>query len=85
MTLHLSNPAATARTIGVLFAPEAGLAAGVFEVDGQPLLQFSPVPPPTEEEVTRVRLQPGESRTVRIRTLLLNGSAYPASLVVHVL
>jgi hypothetical protein len=52
---------------------------------GQPLLQFAPMPPPTEEEVTRVRLQPGESKSVRVRTLLLNGSAYPASLVVHAL
>ncbi len=85
VTLHLTNPAPTARTVAVLFAPEAGLAAGVFEVDGRPLLQFPPMAPPTEEEVLRVRLQPGEARTVRVRTLLLNGSAYPASLVVHAL
>jgi hypothetical protein len=85
ITLHLTNPTAQPRTVGVLFAPEAGLAAGVFEVVGQPLLQFAPMPPPSEEEVTRVRLQPGESKSVRVRTLLLNGSAYPASLVVHAL
>ena len=85
LTLHLTNPTPTARTVAVVFAPEAGLAAGVFEVDRQPLQQFAPMPPPTEEEVTRVRLQPGETRTVRVRTLLLNGSAYPASLVVHAL
>jgi hypothetical protein len=85
ITLHLTNPTAQPRTVGVLFAPEAGLAAGVFQVVGQPLLQFAPMPPPTEEEVTRVRLQPGESKSVRVRTLLLNGSAYPASLVVHAL
>ncbi len=85
VTLHLTNPTASARTVAVVFAPEAGLAAGIFEVDRQPLLQFPPVPPPTEEEVARVHLQPGEARTVRVRTLLLNGSAYPASLVVHTL
>jgi hypothetical protein len=85
LTLHLTNPTPLARTVAVVFAPEAGLAAGVFEVDDRPLLQFSPMPPPTEEEVLRVRLQPGDSRTVRVRTLLLNGSAYPASLVVHAL
>lgn len=85
VTLRLTNPTAAARTVAVVFAPEAGLAAGVFEVAGQPLLQFPPMPPPTEEEVLRVRLQPGEVRTVRVRTLLLNGSAYPASLVVHAL
>ena len=85
VTLRLTNPTTAARTVAVVFAPEAGLAAGVFEVDGQALQQFPPMAPPTEEEVVRVRLQPGEARTVRVRTLLLNGSAYPASLVVHAL
>lgn len=85
LTLHLTNPSASVRMVTVLFAPEAGLAAGVFEVDGRALMQFAPMPPPAEEEITRVRLQPGEARTVRVRTLLLNGSAYPASLVVHAL
>ena len=85
ITLRLTNPTAQPRTVAVLFAPEAGLAAGVFEVPGQPLLQFGPMPPPTEEEVMRVHLQPGEYKAVRVRTLLLNGSAYPASLIVHAL
>ncbi len=85
ITVRLMNPTALPRTVSVLFAPEAGLAAGVFEVPGQPLLQFAPMPPPTEEEVMRVRLQPGDSKVIRLRTLLLNGSAYPASLVVHAL
>ena len=85
ITLRLTNPTASARNVTVQFAPEAGLAAGVFEVDGNVLQQFAPMPPPIEEEVTRVRLQPGEVQTVRVRTLLLNGSAYPASLVVHAL
>jgi len=85
ITLHLTNPTAQPRTVSVLFAPEAGLAAGVFEVAGRPLLQFPPMPPPSEEEVTRIRLQPGEAKSIRVRTLLLNGSAYPASLVVHAL
>ncbi len=85
VTLHLSNPTTMPRTVSVQFAPEAGLASGVFQVGSEPMIQFPPVPPPTEEEVTRVRLQPGETQIVRIRTLLLNGSAYPASLVVHAL
>ena len=85
ITLHLTNPTDKPRSVRVLFAPEAGLAAGVFEVSGQPLLQFAPMPPPAEEEITRVRLQPGEDKTIQVRTILLNGSAYPASLVVHAL
>ncbi len=85
VTLRLTNPTARAQTVGIFFAPEAGLAAGVFQVSGEPLLQFDPLPPPSEREVTRVRLDAGAARTVRIRTILLNGSAYPASLVVHAL
>lgn len=85
VTLRLSNPTAKVRTVGLFFAPEAGLAAGVFQVSGGPLLQFDPMPPPQEKEVTRVQLEAGETRTVRLRTILLNGSAYPASLVVHAL
>ena len=85
ISLHLANPTDKARSVSVLFAPEAGLAAGVFAVPGQPLLQFAPMPPPAEEEITRVRLQPGEDKTIQVRTILLNGSAYPASLVVHAL
>ena len=85
VTLRLSNPTAKARAVGLFFAPEAGLAAGVFQVSGEPLLQFDPLPPPEEKELTRIRLEAGETRTVRLRTILLNGSAYPASLVIHAL
>ena len=85
VTLHLSNPTEKARTVGLFFAPEAGLAAGVFQMSGGPLLQFDPMPPPEEKELTRVRLGAGEARTIRLRTILLNGSAYPASLVAHAL
>ena len=85
VTLRLSNLTARARTVGLFFAPESGLAAGVFQVSGGPVLQFDPLPPPGERELTRVRLDAGESRTMRVRTILLNGSAYPASLVVHAL
>ena len=85
VTVRLTNPTSKLRSVGLFFAPEAGLAAGVFQVTGGPLLQFDPMPPPEEKELTRLRLAPGETRTVRLRTILLNGSAYPASLIVHAL
>ncbi len=85
VTVTLSNPTASARTVGVFFAPEAGLAAGVFQISGEPVLQFDPMAPPEEKMLTTVHLSPGAARTVHIRTILLNGSAYPASLVIHAL
>ena len=37
ITLTLSNPGAAAKPVGLFFAPEAGLAAGLFRVDDGPL------------------------------------------------
>lgn len=85
VTLTLTNPTDKTRTVGVYFTPEAGYAAGVFQVSGEPRREFPPALPPLESEVTRVRLEPGQAHTVRLRTILLNGSAYPASLIVHAL
>jgi hypothetical protein len=40
---------------------------------------------PTEPQIARYTLAPGETRKVRLQTIPLNGSFYPASIVVHVL
>lgn len=85
VVVRLTNPTDRTRSVGLFFAPEAGLAAGVFQVSGEAQLQFDSLPPPEEKELTRIRLDPGEARTMRVRTILLNGSAYPASLVIHAL
>lgn len=83
VTVRLTNPTRAARVIGLYFVPEAGAAAGVFQITGAPLLQFAPLLPPEEKELTRVRLLPGQSSIVHLRTILLNGSSYPASVVIH--
>ena len=85
ISLTLSNPTASPRPVAIYFAPEAGLAAGVFRVDDGPILEFDPVMLPTEPLLARVTLAPGETRKVRLQTIPLNGSFYPASIVVHAL
>lgn len=85
ISLTLSNPTSTPRPVGIFFAPEAGLAAGVFRVDSDPIQEFDPVMLPTEPQLARVTLAPGETRKVRLQTIPLNGSFYPASIVVHAL
>lgn len=85
IALTLSNPTADARNVGVYFAPEAGYAAGVFQVDGGAIQEFDPLLPPAEPELARALLAPGETRVVRVKTIPLNGSAYPASIIAHVL
>lgn len=81
----VSNPMPDARQVALLFVPEAGLAAGVFQVDGGPILEYDPLAPPEERELGRYSLAPGETRLIHVTTLSLNGSFYPASLVVHAL
>lgn len=85
VALTLSNPTAAPRIVGLFFAPEAGSAAGVFRVDGGPVLEFSPILPPTELEIARYALAPGQTRAVRLQTIPLNGSSYPLSVIAHAL
>ena len=85
VNLTLTNPTPDAREVGVYFAPGAGPAAGVFQVDDGPILEYDPFEPPNERELERVTLAPGETRVTRLRTIPLNGSAYPAQFVAHAL
>ncbi len=85
VTLTLTNPTPLPRLVGIFFAPEAGLTSGVFRVDGGPIQQFDPTPPPLEPQIVRYTLAPGETRTVLIETIPLNGSSYPASIIAHAL
>ncbi len=80
--VQVSNPSADAKNIKVLFEPTAGPASGIFLIDGK-MIGARFVLPPAEFEVTRIRLQPGESRQFRITTIPLAGSAYPATIIVR--
>lgn len=83
--LTLTNPTTQSKPIAILFAPEAGLAAGVFRVDGGAIQEFDPTPPPKELQIAKYTLAPGETRKVHIETIPLNGSSYPASIIAHAL
>lgn len=85
ITLTLDNPTTQAKPVGIFFVPGAGLAAGVFRVDDGPIQEFDPIMLPTEPQLARFTLAPGETRKVRLQTIPLNGSFYPASIVVHAL
>lgn len=85
VSLTLTNPTTAPRIVGLFFAPEAGSAAGVFRVDGGPVLEFSPISPPAEPEIARYTLAPGETRAVKLQTIPLNGSSYPLSVIAHAL
>jgi len=84
-TVTLKNPGELPRIVGFYFGPEAGTAAGCFRVDNGPMVEFDPTSPPDEPLIQKVTLAAGETRVVKIWTIPLNGSYYPASIMVHAL
>lgn len=82
ITVRISNPTGEARKIMVIFDPTAGPASGVFWIDGKPAA-VKYAQPPKEVTLRTITLAPGESRTVRITTVPLAGSNYPATLIVR--
>lgn len=81
----LANPTASVQQIGLFFAPEAGLAAGVLRIDGGAIQEFDPIGPPAEPQIAKYSLAPGEKRVAHIETIPLNGSSYPVSIIAHAL
>lgn len=79
---RLANPTPRTTDIEIAFEASAGYSGSLFAVDGvvrpSNLLQSK-----QEFQLKRVRLAPGEVRNVRIQTIPLSGSSYPATLVVR--
>lgn len=82
ISVTLTNPTSAPANVEVVFEASAGYSGGLFYVDGEyqkkPLLQ-----PKAESLLAKVRLAPGENRTVRISTIPLSGSSYPATIIVR--
>lgn len=82
VNLQIENPTSAKKKVSVLFEASAGLASGVFLIDGK-FVMAKYAKPPNEVPLASYDLSPGESRTVRIVTVPLAGSNYPATLVVR--
>ncbi|MDO8589484.1 MAG: hypothetical protein Q7T82_20875 [Armatimonadota bacterium] len=80
--LAIANPNPEQRSVDVLFESAAGLASGVFLIDGK-YVKVTHIAPPREVPLARYILGPNESRTVLIKTVPLAGSAYPATILVR--
>ncbi|MCX8052698.1 MAG: DUF916 domain-containing protein [Armatimonadetes bacterium] len=80
--VKVENPTDREKKIQVLFDPVAGLASGIFVIDGS-FVSAKYAKPPKEVILATYRLKPGEIRNVRITTLPVAGSHYPATLVVR--
>jgi hypothetical protein len=80
--LNLENPTSASRTVEVLFEPSAGIASGVFWIDGQ-TIGTTHRKPPEEVPLAKYRLSPNAKRSILIRTIPLSGSNYPATILVR--
>ena len=80
---NLINPTKKTASVRISFTPTAGLASGVFWIDGQVVERVPQAREQQEIQLYRVQLLPGEHRKVHVRTIPLAGSNYPARLVVH--
>jgi len=78
------NPTDSPVTLEVLFEPSAGIARGVFWIDGSSV-ETQHLLPPKEYTLARYPLDAGASRDVRILTMPLAGSNYPATIIVRAL
>ncbi|MGC8863267.1 MAG: hypothetical protein ACP5R5_10900, partial [Armatimonadota bacterium] len=76
------NPTDRQKKVQVAFDPSAGLASGVFIIDGS-IVSAKYARPPDEVVLRTYNLKRGEVRSMRILTLPLAGSNYPANLVVR--
>jgi len=80
--IKVHNPTNETRKVTVAFDPTAGVASGVFMIDGA-FVTTRCANPPDDVPLATYRIKPGEVRTLRIMTLPVAGSNYPATLVVR--
>lgn len=79
---QLDNPSAGAANVEIVFEASAGYAGALFAYNGQ-VLRTPLLHPKRESRILRIRLEPGASRNLTLRTIPLSGGSYPATLSVR--
>ncbi len=82
ITATVHNPTARRTKARAVFVPSAGLAGGVFLVDGK-YVEVPQTNLPKEPTLASYTLEPGETRVIKITTMPLSGSNYPARIVIR--
>jgi hypothetical protein len=83
INVNLTNPTAVRQQVEIAFESGAGDVSGIFSIAGGATTTINNLSPPNEQEITRISLAPGTTQKVRILTMPLSGSAYPASIIAH--
>ncbi|MFM7322799.1 MAG: hypothetical protein ACKO5K_14960, partial [Armatimonadota bacterium] len=77
--VELENPTSAPADVRFVLEPAAGLTGGVFLI-GDKRVEIPQINLPKEKLLERIRLAPGATRTVRMRTIPLSGSNYPVNI-----
>ena len=80
--LNLSNPLDETTEVEVAFETSAGYSGGIFMIDDEYLMTPKMLPK-KQARIAKFTLSPGANRKVRIQTLPLSGSSYPATLFIR--
>lgn len=80
--IKVHNPTSETKKVTVAFDPTAGVASGVFMIDGA-FVATRYANPPDDVPLATYKIKPGEVKTLQIMTLPVAGSNYPATLVVR--
>jgi len=83
IAINMNNPTDKQQIVGIYFYPEAGLAAGVFQIDNGNIIEFNPTDETQQLLIARYTLAPAEIKSIHLRTIPLNGGFYPVAVVVR--
>ncbi len=82
VNVTIENPLETSAKVEIVYEASAGYSAGVFLVDRKPV-SYDRIKAKEEKRLAVFTLRPNEKREVRIDTLPLSGSSYPATLTIR--
>ncbi len=80
----ISNPQKVATDVELVFEPSAGYSGGIFYIDDRYVITPK-ILPKSEARIAKYHLRPGEKRKIKIVTMPLSGSSYPATLFVRMI
>ncbi len=78
----ITNPQPVGADIELAFEPSAGYSGGIFFVDDRYVITPK-ILPKSEARIAKYHLAPGETRKLKIMTMPLSGSSYPATLFIR--
>jgi hypothetical protein len=78
----ISNTQEESADVEVVFEPSAGYSGAIFMIDDR-YVMTPKLLPKSEARIATYRLKPGESKKLKIMTMPLSGSSYPATIYIR--